>query len=47
LPAYDSQFWFGELFAKNEEIGRLQAEAAAGREAILPSILDRTFRGEL
>ena len=36
-----------ELQAELDGLKRLQAETAAGLEALLPSILDRAFRGEL
>jgi len=47
LPSYEQQIWFGQLYDKVENIRQLQAEASAGRIAMLPAILDRAFRGEL
>ena len=35
------------LQAKMDELKRLQAETAAELDALLPSILDRAFRGQL
>jgi len=32
---------------KLDTLNRLQAETAAGLDALLPSILDRAFKGEL
>lgn len=47
VPDIKRQEWFGKLYDKVERIRQLQAETTAGREAILPAILDRAFRGEL
>lgn len=47
LPSYEQQVWFGELFDKIGSVKELQAETATKREAMLPAILDRAFRGEL
>jgi len=35
------------LQAKVDELKRLQAETAADLDALLPSILDKAFKGEL
>jgi type I restriction enzyme S subunit len=47
LPTHEHQIWFGKLYDKVEAIRTLQAQTTAGREAMLPAILDRAFRGEL
>src|SRR4051794_30371502 len=46
LSSYERQLWFGQLYDKVEAIKQLQAETTTGREAMLPAILDRAFRGE-
>ena len=47
LPSYQRQVWFGELFDKVEMIHQQQSEIEEARNAMLPAILDRAFRGEL
>lgn len=47
LPSYERHLWFGQLYDKVEAIRQLQNETIAGREAMLPAILDRAFRSEL
>ena len=39
--------YLGNLQAKVDTVKRLQAETQAELEALLPSVLDRAFRGEL
>jgi len=39
--------YLDDLQAKVDALGRLQAEAAAELDALVPSILDKAFRGEL
>jgi type I restriction enzyme S subunit len=39
--------YLGNLQAKVDALKRLQAETADGLDALLPSILDKAFRGEL
>jgi type I restriction enzyme S subunit len=39
--------YLDDLQARVDALKRLQAEAAAELDALLPSILDRAFRGEL
>jgi type I restriction enzyme S subunit len=39
--------YLDELQARVDALKRLQAESAAELEALLPSVLDRAFRGEL
>lgn len=47
VPAYEKQLWFDSLQAKVDAVKRLQAKAQAELDALLPSVLDRAFRGEL
>jgi type I restriction enzyme S subunit len=39
--------YLGNLQAKVDALKRLQAETAAELDALLPSILDKAFKGEL
>lgn len=47
IPDYDKQVWFDELQSRVDSVKRLQAETAAELDALLPSILDQAFRGDL
>ena len=47
VPAFEKQLWFDNLQAKVDALTRLQAETAAELDALLPSILDKAFKGEL
>ncbi len=47
LPSYEKQLWFDELQFKVGTLKTLQAKAAAEIAALLPSILDMAFKGEL
>ncbi len=47
LPPYEKQLWFDSLQAKVDELKKLQADTAAELAALLPSILDKAFKGEL
>lgn len=47
IPSLEEQKWFDTLQAKVAEADRAQAKAVAKLEALLPSVLDRAFRGEL
>ena len=47
LPPYEKQLWFDNLQVKMEALKKLQAETAAELAALLPSILDKAFKGEL
>jgi len=47
VPPYDQQRYFDELYQKVESLKRLQANTAAELDALLPSVLDKTFKGEL
>jgi type I restriction enzyme S subunit len=39
--------YFSKLQAKVDSLKRLQAETAAELDALLPSVLDRAFKGKL
>ena len=47
VPPYPQQLWFDELCGQMDGLKRLQAETSAELDALLPSILDRAFKGEL
>ena len=47
VPSFDQQFWFDGLCRQVDSLKRLQAETTAELDAMLPSILDKAFRGEL
>ncbi len=47
VPAMCDQRWFEALQVKTDTLNHLRAETAAELDALLPSILDRAFRGEL
>ena len=47
MPPYRDQSWFDALHAEVDALKRMQAETAAELDALLPSILDRAFKGEL
>lgn len=47
VPELSQQQFASSLFTRNEILKRLQAETAAELDAMLPSILDRAFKGEL
>ena len=47
LLPYEKQLWFDALHAKVDALKHLQAETAAELDAMLPSILDKSFRGDL
>jgi len=47
VPAIEVQHWYDALRAKVDELKRLQVETQAELVALLPSILDRAFKGEL
>ncbi len=47
LPSHERQVWFGKLYDEVQAIRELQTQTTAAREAMLPAILDRAFRGEL
>lgn len=47
VPAYGRQVWFDRLQAKVREMLDAQADAETEFNAMMPSILDRAFRGQL
>lgn len=47
IPPFDRQLWFDQLQARVDEMRGLQAAADAERDAMLPSILDKAFKGKL
>lgn len=47
VPPYEKLIWFDNLQSKVDALKRLQAETAAELDALLPSILDKAFKGEL
>lgn len=47
LPSYEKQLWFDELQAKVHALRKAQSETSAELAALLPSILDKAFKGEL
>jgi type I restriction enzyme S subunit len=47
VPAYEKQVWFNRLQAKVRELLTAQHEAEIELNAMLPSILDKAFKGEL
>jgi type I restriction enzyme S subunit len=47
LPAYEKQMWFEDLQATVEVLNHVQAESAAELDSMLPSILDKAFKGKL
>ena len=47
VPPFEQQLGFDALLAKIDSLKQLQAETIAQLDALLPSILDKAFRGEL
>ena len=47
VPPIEQQRWFDKLLAKAEEIREQQGQRDRELDALLPSILDKAFRGEL
>lgn len=47
IPSFEQQLWFDRLCNQVDALKRLQAETVAELDAMLPSILDKAFRGEL
>ena len=47
VPEYKKQLWFDKLQSKVWEIINLQSQATTELNALLPSILDKAFKGEL
>tara|TARA_Y100000052_G_C2947161_1_gene84643 strand:+ start:130 stop:1281 length:1152 start_codon:yes stop_codon:yes gene_type:complete len=47
VPDYDKQLWFNQLQSYVEKIKQAQLENETELEALMPSILDKAFKGEL
>ncbi len=47
LPIYEKQLWFDSLLAKVDSLRALHTETTAELDALLPSILDKAFKGGL
>jgi len=47
VPEYSRQLWFDSLFGEVQRLKRLQEETSKELDALLPSILDKAFKGEL
>lgn len=47
VPDYDKQLWFNQLQNHVEKIKQAQSENEIELEALMPSILDKAFKGEL
>jgi type I restriction enzyme S subunit len=47
VPPVEQQLWFDDLYAKVDALKQLQAQTQVELDALLPSVLDKAFRGEL
>ena len=47
VPSMEKQIWFDLLQTKVDALKQLQAETSAELDALLPSVLDKAFKGEL
>ncbi|MDF4764314.1 restriction endonuclease subunit S [Vibrio parahaemolyticus] len=47
VPDYDKQLWFNQLQSYVKKIKQAQSENEIELEALMPSILDKAFKGEL
>ena len=47
VPDYKKQLWFNQLQQKVALIKQAQTDNAVELDALMPSILDKAFRGEL
>jgi type I restriction enzyme, S subunit len=47
IPSYEKQLWFDDLQMKVNALRRLQSETATELNAMLPSFLDKVFKGEI
>jgi type I restriction enzyme, S subunit len=47
VPSYGEQCHFDRLYQKVDGLKRLQSDTAAELDALLPSVLDKAFKGEL
>jgi type I restriction enzyme S subunit len=47
MPEYGKQVWFDALYQKVDSIAKTQSESSTELAALLPSILDKAFKGEM
>ena len=47
MPEYGKQLLFDALYQKADSIAQAQSESSPELAALLPSILDQAFKGEL
>ena len=47
IPSFEAQGWFDKLLDSVTMLKKQQTESAAELDALLPSVLDRAFKGEL
>lgn len=47
MPEYQKQLWFDRVCQKVDSIAQAQSESSPELSALLPSILDKAFKGEL
>jgi type I restriction enzyme S subunit len=47
VPGYDKQLWFNQLQSYVAKIKQAQSENEIELEALMPSVLDKAFKGEL
>ncbi len=47
IPPYEAQLWFDRLYGKLDALRSRQTEVEQEIESLMPSILDKLFRGEL
>ena len=47
MPDHEKQLWFDALYQKVNSIAKTQSESSPELAALLPSILDQAFKGEL
>lgn len=47
VPSYDKQLWFNQLQSYVAKIKQAQSENEIELEALMPSVLDKAFKGEL
>ena len=47
VPSYEKQPWLDELYEKVDQLKKLEAETAVELDALVLSILDKVFKGDL
>ncbi len=47
IPLYDKQLWFNRLQAQVAAIQQTQVDSQVELDALLPSLLNKAFKGEL